>query len=176
MYKYNYNLIKKGFNKQFDFLKLFSATSMLDFKALNWSQVFDGTQNVWKWSPLHDYTNKMFWKMLGLSFLLHLGFPKHNLCLVSKTAWWGIRFFFLLKRVLRLSAWNSCKRCYTPFRYLLIIIANRFGELKKISKLVFRGKDKNIKVKYINILTIEQKDKCVISFCIHVFMLNTKTT
>lgn len=67
MYKYNYDLIKKGFNKQFDFLKLFSATSMFDFKALNWSQVFDGTQNVWKWSPLHDYTNKMFWKMPAFS-------------------------------------------------------------------------------------------------------------
>ena len=35
MYKYNYNLIKKGFNKQFDFLKLFPAISMFDFKALN---------------------------------------------------------------------------------------------------------------------------------------------
>ena len=155
MYKYNYNLIKKGFNKQFDFFKLFSATSMFDLKSLNWRQIFDGTQNVWKWSPLHDYTNKMFWKMLGFSLFFCIWDSQSKTCVLFLKQPDEELDFFLLKRVLCLSAWNSCKRCYTPFRYLLIIIANRFGKLKKHKSWFFRGKDNNIKVKYINILTIE---------------------
>ena len=110
----------------------------------NWIYIFHREQNMWNWSPVCHYSNKVFRKMPASSLLF-----QSNVCIV------------FLKQPIKiekeLSARNCSIKLWHCFPYWFMIIKNTFEKWKNAT-IGFGRERLKYKIKVINVVKIEQNN------------------